>query len=238
MLDNMLDNLKKIKEKYNYNFFSYYIDTEDENLKIRKPEELISKVAAITDEVLETVDKGFIQNEDFPDATPIVSNLAEKLDIDIHSKSMNKDVFSYLTVDRKNVDNFQSDRVIVSNSDIPLFHRDVIFSIAYDIGALLFDFSEDKDISYSFVFRKKHENGFELEDSWSIFANRETISHFLCYTFALFLIMPPTKFAEDFKKLDEEDITLYDKGGILAEKYQTSSWFVGKRAKIMELTSL
>lgn len=237
MIDNTIDNLKKIKEKYNYNFFSCYIDTEDENLKITKPEELISKIAAIADEVLENIDKNFVENECYPNATPIVTNLAEKLDINIHSKSMNKDVFSYLTVDRKNIDNFQTDRVIVFNSDNP-FTRDVVFSIAYDMGVLLFDFSEDKDISYSFVFRENHESGLILKDSWSIYANRETISHFLCYTFALFLVMPPTKFAEDFKKLDEEDITLYDKGGILAEKYQTSSWLVGERVKIMELTDL
>lgn len=237
MIDNTIDNLKKIKEKYNYNFFSCYIDTEDENLKITKPEELISKIAAIADEVLENIDKNFVENECYPNATPIVTNLAEKLDINIHSKSMNKDVFSYLTVDRKNIDNFQTDRVIVFNSDNP-FQRDIVFSIAYDVGTLLFDFSEDKDISYSFVFREKHENGLMLEDSWSIFANRETISHFFCYTFALFLIMPPNKFANDFKNLDKKDITLYDKGGILAEKYQTSSWLVGERVKIMELTDL
>ena len=232
----MLDNLKKIKKKYNYNFFSHYIDTKDENLMPRTQKELVIKVAAIADEVLENLDNNLIEDEEYPGATPI-SELAEKFDIDIQSKSMKRDILSYLTVDKGNIENFQTDKVIVINSGIP-YKRYITFSIAYDIGALLFDFSEDKDASYSFVFREKHQKGFLFENSYSYLESRETLLHFLCYVFALFLIMPPNKFTEDYKKLDEKGITLYEKAGILADKYRTNSTFVGERIKIMQLADL
>ena len=74
-------------------------------------------------------------------------------------------------MDKENIENFQTDKVIVINSGIP-YKRYITFSIAYDIGALLFDFSEDKDASYSFVFREKHQKGFLFEkssDKWIFF---------------------------------------------------------------------
>ena len=232
----MIDNLKKIKEKYNYNFISHYIDMEDKDLKPKTQKEWVSKVAVIADEVLGYLDNKFIEGEEYPSVTPI-SELAEKFDIDIQSKAMKRDIRSYLTVDKGHIENFQTDRVVVINSNIP-YKRYITFSIAYDIGALLFDFSEDKDSSYSFVFREKHQKGFLFENSWSYLESRETLSHFLCYIFALFLIMPPNKFTEDYKKLDEKGITLYEKAGILADKYRTNSAFVGERIKIMQLANL
>ena len=235
----MLDNLKKIKEKYNYDFISYYLETTDDDTL----NDLAIKIATIADEVLKNVDvdKNFIENEDYPDATPIVTKLAETFDIHIHSKKMEKDIHSFLTVKKENIENYQTDRVIITNTDNSNV-SDIVFSVAYDIGALLFDFCENKDISYNFVFKDKHETNFNFED-YSYFPilepkHHETLTHFLCYTFALFLIMPPTKFAEDFKKLDEEKITLYDKGGILVEKYRTNTRFVEERVKIMKLTAL
>ncbi len=232
----MLDNFKKIKEKYDYNFISHCINATDENLKPRKQEDWAIKVAVIADEVLKNLDNNFIEDEEYSAATSI-SKLAKKFDIDIQSKIMKRDILSYLTVDKENIENFQTDKVIVINSGIP-YKRYITFSIAYDIGALLFDFSEDKDASYSFVFREKHQKGFLFENSWSYLESRETLTHFLCYVFALFLIMPPNKFTEDCKKLDEKGITLYEKAGILADKYRTNSALVGERIKIMQLANL
>lgn len=197
--------IRKIREKYS---------------KIRS-EALDTRLDAMSEYANDLLEDG-----DIPSDPPIpIVEIAEKMGFRVFKGKLSRPGLSGMIAidsDLKDDPTYQTDRLVFVNDETPYWDRR--FIIAHELAHYLFDFNEDRQVTYYDTF-----------DANEASSDKEQIAN----RFAAELLMPRDAFTADFKALfgnENQPSTISETISILMEKYVMPSPAVKKR--IMELDLL
>lgn len=225
----MCEEVKRIKENYNYDFSSLLISSNDSSQNINEKN---AKIEAIADElrkgIISTNTIGPVPQSVY--AQPIIGMSTHFGFLNVKGNFNNlqgenaqyRNASGMIAIDGSLIENYGTDKLIILNPKEKAGHRR--FTIAHELGHYLFDFNEQQDIVYYDFYRKEEAYINDQEQRAS--------------RFAAALLMPKEIFENRYNELKTMNKTLYEIVNQLAKDFIVSTSAVRRRIEeIKELNS-